>query len=113
MKTKFDSKIDDLATEIRELNRQLHILQEARSDLISRETIKSESIVLADIQESSGDELPWFGDLWTFANWMRQTNCQKRFAEWNGLLYKTSDLFAGSMKNTGARIDHVPAEATA
>lgn len=65
------------------------------------EQIKSEAFISEnritkdDVQLSHGDDLPWFGHITNFVDWLRKTNCKRPWAEWNGTLYSTKRLING------------------
>ena len=71
--------------------------EEIRRKIKSRDFIAANEITMADVELSSGDDRPYFGDVWNFAKWLK-SNSAKRFAEWNGQICFQSDLIAGKLR---------------
>lgn len=78
-------------------------LREARS----REWIAAHGVTANDVQMSSGPDLPWFGTVWLFGDWLRKQAAQKRYAEWNGRIFHASDLMAHAMPDMPGHVEHL------
>jgi hypothetical protein len=47
---------------------------------------------------SAGSDKPWFGTLTEFGKWLAaRTHGNKQWVEWNGRIYKLSDVVIGRM----------------
>lgn len=90
------AEIAALTREIAPKLKKLETLREEERTLKSQEWFAANNVTLNDIETPDGDEKPWFGDVWTFAEWLKE-NSQKRFASWNETIYFQSDLKAGKM----------------
>ena len=90
------AEIAAITREITPKLKQLESLREEERTLKSREWIDANNVTLDDIETPGGDDKPWFGDVWTFTEWLKN-NSQKRFASWNETIYFQSDLKAGKI----------------
>jgi hypothetical protein len=84
----------------------LRLIQSLERDLVkakSLEFIAVNAIKRADVESSDGHGT-YFLTVWDFAAWLR-TNSKKRWAEWNTVIYHTSDLINGRMPDMPARMD--------
>lgn len=92
-----------LAPTLKELN-------QFRTDLVvalSKEFIAANRITRADVELSDLGKGEYFGTAWNFGDWLR-ANSTKRWAEWNGLVYHASDIINHRLRETPARMEHVP-----
>ncbi len=97
------AEVAELEAKIRPLNERLHsLLRELRS-IRARAFISANTIKRGDVELSSGDGKPWFGNVRDFTEWLR-ANSTKNYAEWNTVIYRTSDLLAGRMPEMPAAI---------
>lgn len=85
-----DSHIWPLAKRKREIESQIDTER-------SRLWIEANGVKKDDIELSSGDNKPWVGSIPKFVEWMKKQPKTKRFAEWNGRVYFTSDLIENRM----------------
>jgi hypothetical protein len=88
-------QIAELRDRIRPLAKQLDALASQYRDARSREWIAANGVAADDVQTSRGDDLPFFGTIWAFAEWLKKTRCDKRWCEWNGRIYSTAEIIAG------------------
>ncbi len=104
------AEIDRLNARLKPLLAERDALNHQCRDARSREFIAANRITLDQVQLSSGDGVPWFGDLKPFADWLIATKCRKRWAEWNGCLFMVSELshYRADWSTTGY-LEHVPA----
>ena len=93
LKAEIDARAARLAPQLAELE----ALRRQHREAVSREWIAANRVTAGQVQLSSGDELPYFGDVMKFARWMKETGCAAPWAEWNGLLYSSAELMAGRM----------------
>jgi hypothetical protein len=57
------------------------------------------------VQLSTGD-VPWFGHVSKFAEWLKKNRPNMQYAEWNGRIYFASELKEGrTAENTGLMRD--------
>ena len=97
-----DDRIATLKSALASATKELHDLEGDRDADLSRQFIAVNGITAEDVESSGGEGKPWFGDVVTFANWMKSTGSQKRWAEWNGSIHFASDLRSGRWSNTPA-----------
>lgn len=107
-----DKCIATLEKQIAQIDEEFSSLQKRRDSarreleqLRSRAYIAKHKIQLKDVQLSHGSDMPWFGHVADFISWMRVEKVDKRWAEWNGLIYNTKDLLQRLLVPTPARID--------
>jgi hypothetical protein len=93
LKAEIDARAARLAPQLAELEG----LRRKHRETVSREWIAANNVTAAKVQLSSAEGLPYFGDVMTFARWMKDTGCSAPWAEWNGLLYSSAELMAGRM----------------
>ena len=98
--------LHDIKQQIDRHNVAIAALEERRDKLKreychlrSMQFIELHGITLSDVQISEGEGVPYFGDIRTFSEWMKSTNCRKRFCEWNGRLYNTQEVINGFMEH--------------
>ena len=89
------AQIVPLASTLEKLNRE-------KGDAESRLYIAVNNIRKDDVQLSSGLDVPYFGDIYTFGAWLSKTKCAKNWVEWNGRVYRTTDLMVGKMPDSPA-----------
>lgn len=83
----------NIAPTVREISRLNGELRKAKSV----EFIRANGITKDQVELSDGEGKPHFMIITSFIDWMKQNNCQKRWAEWNTRIYSTSELFGGRM----------------
>jgi len=101
------AEIGKLQIDLNPMIRRMEELKTARADALSREFIAANKITCADVEMSEGGK--WFNDAWEFAEYLR-LNSKKRWAEWNGRIYHTSDLTSGNMPDMPGRVEHLGKE---
>lgn len=99
-----DEQIEELKKRVRIAQTQLEDVRLIKRKQDARAFIVANNITLKDVELCSGKEKPWFGHVHAFAEWLR-THSTKNFAEWNTVIYRTSDLLAGRMPEMPATID--------
>lgn len=80
--------------------------QKRKADSIA--FIAANRITRDDVEMSDGKDKPWFGDVWTFAKWIKANRPDKLWAEWNGSIYHAADLIAGRMPDMPGCTDDLP-----
>lgn len=98
--------IQSTEAQIESLNRRLETLRRELRDEESKAFIAANNICLEDVHMSTGDELPYFGNVWTFADWMKARQ-SLRWSEWNGQIHRTHELFEGRFHETPGRVEHL------
>lgn len=110
--------LDDVNVELGEVAKQLQPLLQRQTEL-QHEQARLESLAFIAINKvtresielSSGDGKPWLFDIGSFASWMKDNRCDKRFCEWNGRIYFTAEIIAGRMEpNAPGRMSELPLE---
>ena len=90
-------------------NMRLHELRRTKSDRDSRAFIAVNRITRDQVEFRDGDGKSWFGHIHAFIEYMKANGCTKRWADWNGTIYYTSDLFAGRIPDDmPGRTEHLP-----
>jgi hypothetical protein len=102
-------EIEDLQNKIRPMAASLEQLRAELCKLESREFIKVNKIIHSDVEMSDGPGKPWFGNVTSFISWLRE-HSDKNWAEWNGTIYRMSDLKADRMPDTPGRIKDLPSK---
>lgn len=92
-----EAEIAGLEVQIGPLANRLQKLGAELRDCKSKQFISVNGITRDEVEMSSGDGKPYFGSVWGFTDWMRRKPNKKRWAEWNGRIYHTSDLLNGVM----------------
>lgn len=103
---KLKQEIRPIEVEMKLLNNRLESLCRELRDEESKAFIAANNICVEDVQMSSGEDIPWFGDIWTFTAWMKR-KLTHQWMEWNGRIYSTSDLFNGRMPDVPGRVEHL------
>lgn len=98
-----DEEISAVRMRLGPLMRDLENLLERRRLAASLEFIRVNQIRREDVEMVEGEGKPYFGQLGFFVSWLKR-NSNKRWAEWNGRIYHTSDFLAGMMPETPGRI---------
>ena len=81
-------------------------LERIYHDALSTEFIAANQITKDQIEPSDGEDKPWFGTISEFVKWLGW-HPGKPWAEWNGRVYRTSDLLENRMPDTPAIYDHI------
>lgn len=76
--------------------------------LRSMKFIADNGIRRSDVQMADDDRLPYFGIAAEFAKWIVSHPPMKRWAEWNGVIYHTTDILMGNLPDMPGRIEDVP-----
>ncbi len=84
-----EAAIKPLAARLERLNRE-------KRDLQSHAFIAANNIRRADVEMSDGPGKPYFGHIAAFVAWLNE-HSDKKWAEWNTVIYRMSDLKAGRM----------------
>jgi len=88
--------------------KRLYDLQREQSERDSKAFIATNRITRDQVEFRDGDGKPWFGHIHAFIEYMKANGCTKRWADWNGTIYYTSDLFAGRMpEDMPGRTEHL------
>jgi len=96
-----------IEAEIQTLENQLQKLKHKKREADSRDFIVANRIILDDVEMSSGDTKPWFGTVWEFGKWLAG-NSEKVWLEWNGRIYRVTDIANGRMPDMPGEVDHLP-----
>jgi hypothetical protein len=99
-------EIADLEAQVKPLMRRLEDLRAAKREAESRRFIEINGIVAKDVQMSSDAEAPYFGHISGFIQWLR-AHSNKNWVEWNGRIYRMSDLLNNRYSETPALADHL------
>lgn len=97
-------EIASLEAQIKPLAEKLNTLRRQRERLESAAFIAGNKITVDDVEMSSGEGKPWFGNVSSFALWLKANKSTKRFAEWNGVIVFMSDLLNGNLIYTAGYI---------
>lgn len=97
----------DLGARIAALLAERDTLVRAISEAESRAWVTTNAITPDRVQMSSGGDVPWFGHIRQFVEWLRGQGAPRPYAEWNGRIYLTTDLLNGRMPETPGLAEHV------
>lgn len=104
-----DIELAELSAKVKPLLQRSEALNRERRRLLSVAFINANGVTRDEVQLSTGHAVPYCGMINTFANWLRDTKCPKRFCEWNGTIYFTAEIVAGRMDpNAPANISDLP-----
>lgn len=78
------------------LEERMSFLERERCRLESLRFIEVNGVTEDNLQRSSGDGIPYFYEVNSFAKWLKAVNCKKRFCEWNGSILFTAEVVTGS-----------------
>lgn len=101
------AKIEIAEVEITPLVKNLERLRKEHGSALAKEFIAANNITRSDVELSEGEGKPWFGTVWKFAEWL-SNHSTKNYADWNGVIYRQSDLKAGRMPEMPATINDLP-----
>lgn len=107
--SEIESELQRLVSEVQPLNIRVSRLRAERDEAMSREFIAVNRITRKDVQMSGGEGVPFFGVVTSFGDWMKANNNPKRWAEWNGRIYHSSDLMNHRMQDMPGLVEHIPA----
>lgn len=107
--TEIDGQISGILDQIRPLQSRLDTLYARKREVLSKAFISANGVTLDNIETSETRAgRPYFPDLTSFLNWMRIQPEQKRFMEWNTVIYFTHELLANKMdRDAPGRLEHV------
>lgn len=105
---KLKQEIEKLRAELAPKEIAMRRLERDYRDALSREFISANGITADQVELSSGESKPYFGHIREFIKWLIWQRPRKRWAEWNGTLYRVSDLIANNWSESPARVHHVP-----
>ncbi len=86
-----DAEIAAVKAKMWPLQQRLHYLENQRHRLASKSWVEENRIKREDVEMSRGDGKPWFGDIWSFTEWLK-ANSTKRYYEWNGSIFPASGI---------------------
>ena len=95
-----DAQMTIAHDELTAAQNRFHKVESRRRKVLAAEWVVANTFTLDEIEMSDGDNKPWFGHIKTFGEWLSE-NSNKRFAEWNGRIYFTSELAAGRLGCNG------------
>jgi hypothetical protein len=103
-------ELEEVGAKLKPLLGQRETLQRAISKAMSLEWIAANNVKREDIITPDDKDLPYFGDLKRFSEYLVGTNCQKKWATWNGKIYNAAELKLGRVDwdNSPGQLDDVP-----
>lgn len=103
---KVELELCELNESLKPLLKRAENLNRKKRDLESLLFIEVNGIKKSDVEKSDGDGKPYFTILNEFIKWI-SSNSTKNWAEWNGRIYRTSDLITNRMPEMPARYEHL------
>lgn len=103
-----NKEIASIEAQIHTLASRLETLRRQKREEESRAFIAANDIKRADVEMSYGEGKPWFGTVYDFTRWIR-ANSRKNWAEWNGRIYRVSDLLNNRMPDMPATVNDLRA----
>lgn len=102
-----NAEIASITKQIQPLSSRLLELQQLKRAHRGRAWIEANGVRLEDVELSNRDDLPYFGHVSKFAEWLRK-NSRKRFCEWNTVIYFTREIVIGKMDpDAPATMEHL------
>lgn len=99
---KLKEEMAELDREINLLMEKKRLLQRAFDSTESRRYIEAMGITKLNTLFSGDPDLPWMGTVWAFRDWLKENRTSYFWAEWNGRVYRVSDLMEGRMPESPA-----------
>lgn len=100
------AELDQVKAQLKPLLSRQETLRRQIEAMQSHEFIRVNGITKANTQLANSPELPHFGRVWNFADWLRgQGRSVRPWAEWNGQIHRSSDLIIGRFNPTPVRYD--------
>mgnify|MGYP001602084413 CR=1 FL=1 len=102
------SRLTGLRVQVTPLLAQIHQLEAELRDALSREWIAANNVKLEDVADPDEKGLPYFGHIKAFADYLRYNMADKKWCAWNGTIYNTAEILAGTMdhKNSPGKMEH-------
>lgn len=101
-------EIEAIKEKLRPLFARMDELSRLEKDIESKLWIEANKVTRDQVEMSSGDDKPTFGDVYTFGNWLK-LNSKKRFCEWNERIYFSAEIIRGRMCDSPGRVSELPA----
>jgi hypothetical protein len=95
-----EADIKSVVNQIKSCQAVVDELRKAKRELLSKRFIEKHKPTIGEVEMSSGEGKPYFGHVWAFTHWMKENNIDKRFCEWNEIVYLTSEMLQGRMSQT-------------
>ena len=94
-----NQQIVNLDETIAKLSHQRMTLQNQKQTIQSIRWIEANNVKKSDVEKSDGVGKPYFFHIAKFSDWLiaQGNENTKRFCEWNGVIYFTSEIIAGRM----------------
>jgi TolA-binding protein len=94
-----NQQIANLDETIAKLSHQRMTLQKQKQTIKSIRWIEANNVKKSDVEACSGEGKPYFLTIRQFSDWLiaQGSGNTKRFCEWNGVIYFTSEIIAGRM----------------
>lgn len=89
------AEIDARTAHLAPLLAELESLKYQHEVAVSHEWIAANNVTVDQVRSSDGDDVPWFGTVTEFGQWMKATGCAAPWAEWNGRIYASAEIMAG------------------
>ena len=91
-----EKKKEEIKLEIQPLLDLSNKLRRQIATAKSVKFIRDNEIVRSQVQLCSGEDVPYFNDVYSFGAWMRK-NSTKPWLCWNGCIYESSEIISGRM----------------
>lgn len=91
-----EAELRFIAEQMKPLMKRSSELNRERRRLKSIAFIEANGVRREDVEMSSSDDKPWFGNIMQFGEWLK-SNSNKRFCEWNEMIYFTVEVVNGRM----------------
>lgn len=104
---KLEKRLRKLDAEIQALEQERRSLAVTVQALKAKEYIEEHGMRKQDVQRSEGKGIPYHHTCWRFADWLRETECDKPWAEWNTQIHETKRLMKGVYEPTPVTLEHL------
>ena len=95
----------DLQFRMKPIQDRMDEISRRKEDVLSRQFIAENGITRQQVEMSS-DTGEWFYTIDSFSKWLL-VNSDKKWAEWNGRIYYTSDILDGRMPIMPGMVKHL------
>ncbi len=102
--SRLDDEIKTAEVQLGRAQNRVDQLKSQRRKVLAAAWLIANNFTLDEVEDSSGDEKPYFGHITPFGEWLRKEST-KRFAEWNGRIYFRSELADGRMCPNAPSLD--------
>lgn len=87
-----EADLERLNEAIRPLAKDRESVERELREAKSKEWIRVNNVTHDKIRLSSGNDVPWFIDIYSFSDWLNKHDVTIEFCEWNNRIYRTASV---------------------